>query len=217
MADVAAILLAAGFSQRMGRANKLLLEIDGVALLRRTAEMLVSVPGVRVTAVLGYDAEHTSEVLAGVDVQYAVNPHYAEGQRSSVFHGLSIAHEAPVSMVVPADLPLLSVDDCLALLDAHTGARTSVAGATSADGINGANIAAVTMPVRYRDGDMQRGNPVVLSRAARQDVVRGGVNLGCRGLIERHPDLVNVFESDSDGFFVDIDTPKSYSDLAGDC
>ena len=211
MADVAAILLAAGFSQRMGRANKLLLEIDGVALLRRTAEMLVSVPGVRVTAVLGYDEERTSEVLAGVDVQYAVNPHYAEGQRSSVFYGLSMAHEAPVSMVVPADLPLLCVDDCLALLDAHAGARTS-AGRT-----NGANSAAVTMPVRYRDGDMQRGNPVVFSRSARQDVVRGGVNLGCRGLIERRPDLVNVFESDSDGFFVDIDTPKSYSDLAGNC
>ena len=211
MADVAAILLAAGFSQRMGRANKLLLEIDGVALLRRTAEMLVSVPGVRVTAVLGYDAEQTSEVLAGVDVQYAVNPHYAEGQRSSVFYGLSMAHEAPVSMVVPADLPLLSVDDCLALLDEHAGARTS------AGGTNGAISAAVTMPVRYRDGDMQRGNPVVLSRSARQDVVRGGVNLGCRGLIERRPDLVNVFESDSDGFFVDIDTPKSYLDLAGNC
>ena len=211
MADVVAILLAAGFSQRMGRANKLLLEIDGVALLRRTAEMLVSVPGVRVTAVLGHDAEQTSEVLAGVDVQYAVNTHYAEGQRSSVFYGLSMAHEAPVSMVVPADLPLLCVDDCLALLDAHAGACTS-AGRT-----NGANSAAVTMPVRYRDGDMQRGNPVILSRSARQDVVRGGVNLGCRGLIERRPDLVNVFESDSDGFFVDIDTPKSYSDLAGNC
>ncbi len=215
MADVAAILLAAGFSQRMGRTNKLLLEIDGVALLRRTAEMLISVPGVRVTAVLGYDAEQTSEVLAGVDVHYAVNPHYAEGQRSSVFYGLSMAHEAPVSMVVPADLPLLCVDDCLALLDAHTGAHTTAASATSADGTNGVNSAAITMPVRYRDGDMQRGNPVVLSRAARQDVVRGGVNLGCRGLIERRPDLVNVFESDSDGYFVDIDTPQSYRDVAG--
>ena len=217
MADVAAILLAAGFSHRMGRANKLSLEIDGVALLRRTAEILVSVPGVRVTAVLGHEAEQTGALLAGLDVQLTVNPNYAEGQRSSVFHGLSMAHEAPVSMVVPADLPLLCVDDCLALLDAHTGARTSVAGATSADGTNGANGAAVTMPVRYRDGDMQRGNPVVLSRAARQDVVHGGVNLGCRGLIERRPDLVNVFESDSDGYFVDIDTPKSYSDLAGNC
>ena len=202
MADFAAILLAAGFSHRMGRANKLLLEIDGVALLRRTAEMLVSVPGVRVTAVLGHDAEQTGAELAGLDVHLTVNPNYAEGQRSSVFHGLSMAHEAPVSMVVPADLPLLCVDDCLALLDAHTGARTS------------ANSAAVTMPVRYRDDDMQRGNPVVLSRAARQDVVRGGVNLGCRGLIERRPDLVNVFESDSDGYFVDIDTPQSYRDAA---
>ena len=203
MADVAAILLAAGFSHRMGRANKLLLEIDGVALLRRIAEILVSVPAVRVTAVLGHDAEQTGAVLAGLDVQLTVNPNYAEGQRSSVFHGLSMAHEAPVSMVVPADLPLLCVDDCLALLDAHTGVRTS------------ANSAAVTMPVRYRDDDMQRGNPVVLSRAARQDVVRGGVNLGCRGLIERRPDLVNVFESDSDGYFVDIDTPQSYRDVAG--
>ena len=202
MADVAAILLAAGFSHRMGRANKLLLEIDGVALLRRIAEILVSVPAVRVTAVLGHDAEQTGALLAGLDVQLTVNPNYAEGQRSSVFHGLSMAHEAPVSMVVPADLPLLCVDDCLALLDAHTGARTS------------ANSAAVTMPVRYRDDDMQRGNPVVLSRAARQDVVRGGVNLGCRGLIERRPDLVNVFESDSDGYFVDIDTPQSYRDAA---
>ena len=44
MADRQVILLAAGESRRMGVPNKLLLEIGGVPLVRRTAEVLAAIP-----------------------------------------------------------------------------------------------------------------------------------------------------------------------------
>ena len=42
MTTVSAILLAAGESRRMGEVNKLELRVEGVPLLRRTAETLLA-------------------------------------------------------------------------------------------------------------------------------------------------------------------------------
>ena len=63
MTNTAIILLAAGFSHRMGSVNKLLLPFDGVALLRRTAEMLASLPHVSVNVVWVMTHKRLSKLL----------------------------------------------------------------------------------------------------------------------------------------------------------
>ena len=196
MADTTVILLAAGFSRRMGSVNKLLLPIDGVALLRRTAEMLASLPQVRVTVVLGHDSQKTGEALAGLNVVHTTNPNYGQGLSSSVFHGLASAGLAKSYMITPADMPRLSSADCLELIKAHRSAP---------DG-------AVTIPMRPGFNGPQRGNPIILSGAAREEVIAGDVNLGCRGLLKRRPEMIHEYTSKSDGFFIDMDTPQDYSD-----
>ena len=196
MADIAVILLAAGFSHRMGSANKLLLQIDGIALVRRTAEMLASLPQASVTVVLGHDAQKTGEALAGLNVNHTINPNYAKGLSSSVFHGLSSARLAKSYMITPADMPRLMSADCLALIKAHRSAP---------DG-------AVTVPMRPSLNGPQRGNPIILSGAAREEVIAGDINLGCRGLLQRRPELIHEYTTNSSGFFIDIDTPQDYSD-----
>ena len=199
MADIAVILLAAGFSHRMGGVNKLLLPIDGIALLRRTAEMLASLPNANVTVVLGHDSQKTVGVLAGLNVTQTINPDYAKGLSSSVFHGLSSAGLAESYMITPADMPRLMSADCLALIKAHK---------STPDGT-------VTVPVRPGPNGPQRGNPIILSGAARAEVIAGDINLGCRELLQRRPELIHEYTTNSNGFFIDIDTPQDYSDETG--
>ena len=194
MAEIAVILLAAGESRRMGATNKLLLPVDGEPLVRRTARILVSLASVRVTAVLGHDAKEVASALSGLDVMLTVNSDFAKGQRSSVHHGIIHAGEADSYMVVPADLPRLTSANCYALIASHAAAP------------NGA----VTVPSRRGQDGPERGNPIMLSSIARDAVAAGGIKLGCRGLLDRQPNLIHTHTTLSDGFFVDIDTPDTY-------
>lgn len=197
MADVQIILLAAGQSTRMGRANKLLMAVDDVPLVRRTAEMLCGIADAEVTVVLGHAAEEVAGALDGLAVRTVFNHHHVSGQMSSVHTGLAAAGAGQCYMIVPADMPKLTRVDCLFLLDAH---------ASAAGGL-------VTVPVRHVDGARQRGNPIILPAAAAWTVREGDINLGCRGLLNRQPDLLHAFETDRDAFFVDMDTPDAYADV----
>ena len=54
---VAAILLAAGESRRMGAANKLLLDFGGAPVVRRTAENILAAGIAELVVVLGHQGE----------------------------------------------------------------------------------------------------------------------------------------------------------------
>ena len=56
----------------------------------------------------------------------------------------------------------------------------------------------------------QRGNPIVLPGLQRQALAAGGVNVGCRNLIERHPEAVVRIEAPNPHYVQDIDTPTAY-------
>ncbi len=64
-ASVAAVILAAGQSRRMGGPNKLLATIDGVPLVRRTVEAATKSRASSVVVVTGHQAELVSAALAG--------------------------------------------------------------------------------------------------------------------------------------------------------
>ena len=62
-AGLAAVLLAAGEARRMQGINKLLLEIDGVPLVRRSAHMLVRAGIEDIVVVLGHQADRVRAAL----------------------------------------------------------------------------------------------------------------------------------------------------------
>ena len=200
MADRQVILLAAGESRRMGVPNKLLLEIGGVPLVRRTTEALAAIPDADVTVVLGHEADEIRAALTVMPVGFTMNDDHATGQMSSVHTGLAAVGKGCCFLIAPADMPRLTTLDCLLLLDAHDEAPEG----------------RVTVPYRALAGARQRGNPVILSASAAQSVLDGGINLGCRGLLDSEPDLLHAFETDRDGFFFDLDTPDAYADLLAD-
>jgi molybdenum cofactor cytidylyltransferase len=188
---IVAILLAAGRSQRMGDRNKLLMDIGGQPMVRRVAETLLGSRVREVIAVLGYDSALIAAALAGLPLRTVVNDQYASGQMSSVRAGIAALANEPAAIVVAlADQPALEPADIDFLIDAFLALPEPK----------------ILVPV-YGG---QRGNPVVLPGKQRQALEAGGVNFGCRNLIERHPEAVLRIEAPNPHYVEDIDTPAAY-------
>jgi molybdenum cofactor cytidylyltransferase len=117
---VAAVVLAAGTSTRMGR-NKLLLELAGETLVRRTVRVALAAGLDPVIAVLGHEAPRVGAELADLPCLTVVNPRYAEGVRTSLHAGVTRAASAGVRalVVVLADMPYVTAAMITTLLERY--------------------------------------------------------------------------------------------------
>lgn len=105
---VAAVVLAAGSSTRMGQ-NKLFLDIGGETLVRRAVRAAVLARLAPVIVVLGHEAERVRAELAGLPCLPVVNPDHARGVGTSLQAGVArAASEAPALVVVLADMPFVT-------------------------------------------------------------------------------------------------------------
>ncbi|MDH3498427.1 MAG: nucleotidyltransferase family protein [Gemmatimonadota bacterium] len=105
---VAGIVLAAGTSSRLGR-NKLLLELGGESVLRRTVRNAIEGGLVPVLVVLGFEADQARDALAGLACEPVDNPDYRLGINRSLRAGLAaVPAEAAAAVVLLADMPLVT-------------------------------------------------------------------------------------------------------------
>jgi len=184
---VSALLLAAGESRRMGATNKLLLELGGEPLVRRAARVLLAAALEEIVVVLGHEQARVAAALEGLPLATVLNPHYAQGQMSSVHAGLAVLG-APADgvMICLADQPLITPADLEALLRAFAGR-----GAKS-----------IVVPLF----EGRRGNPIVLAHEHRETILGAGRNLGCKHLVRRNPELVLGVEWANDHVVRDLDS-----------
>ena len=186
---IAAIVLAAGASSRMGRQKLTLSMPDGRALIRVAVEQILAAGLDDTVVVLGRDAEAVASALAGLPVRTVVNPRYAEGQSTSLRAGLDALRPGTAAAVVAlGDQPLPGPQVIRRLVEAF---RTS-----------GRPIA---VPV-YRDG---RGNPVLFAASLFDELRSVEGDRGGREVIARDPQRVAEVPVDAD-MPADIDTPEDY-------
>lgn len=191
---VAAVLLAAGESRRMGGANKLLLPVAGVAMVRRAAETLLASRLAEIVVVLGHQHAAVGAEIADLPVATVLNRDYRAGQMSSVRAGVgALAAPADGILVALADQPDLRAGDIDFLLDAFAARGRG----------------SIVVPMV----GAERGNPIIFAASHRAELVAGGLNFGCRRLIERHPDQVIQLAAPTDRYRRDIDTPEAYNAL----
>jgi molybdenum cofactor cytidylyltransferase len=191
---IAAIVLAAGASTRMGRQKLTLPMAGGRPLVRLAVEQVLAAGLDEVVVVVGGDAEAVAAALATLPVRVVVNPRYAEGQSTSLRVGLdALLPGTDAAVVALGDQPLPDPDVIRRLVSAF---RTT-----------GRPIAA---PV-YRDG---RGNPVLFGAALFGELRGVTGDQGGRGVITR--DSARVAEVPVDmAMPADIDTPEDYEAARG--
>lgn len=191
MDDVAAMLLAAGLSRRMGERNKLLMPISGKPMVRLMAETYLSVLKTPLTVVTGHEAGEVRSALAGLSVAFAHNEGFADGQPGSVATGLAVAPDTQMLLIGLADQPRLSPDDLMHLVQWHRAHDPSK----------------ITVPQRGAD----RGNPIVIPRVLRPRLTENPKRPGCMRLTRDEPELVQFAPLPADGLYSDVDTPDDYA------
>ncbi|MBV9971271.1 MAG: molybdopterin-binding/glycosyltransferase family 2 protein, partial [Xanthobacteraceae bacterium] len=127
---VAAVVLAAGRSTRMGGPNKLLAEVHGKPLVRLAVEQALASQGRPVIVVTGHQRDRVEAALAGLGVTFVHNPDYADGIASSVKAGVAaVPREADGAIVCLGDMPQVDarlIDRLLAAFDPEKGALVVV-------------------------------------------------------------------------------------------
>ena len=106
---VAAVVLAAGASTRMGR-NKLLLELNGETVVRRAARTAIAAGLDPVIVVTGHAREAVEGELHGLRCRSVFNSEHANGTHTSVAAGIGTAGRAgcAAAVVMLADMPLVT-------------------------------------------------------------------------------------------------------------
>lgn len=190
---IAAIVLAAGRSSRMGGPNKLLATFDAIPLVRRTVERVAAGSFDRVVVVTGHQAGAVEAALSGTGVALAHNPSYADGIASSLRAGLRAAGDADAVMIVLADMPSLATADFERLIAVWRAAPHAV--------------------VRAASGG-KRGNPVVLPRTLFAGIERLEGDAGARNLLDSvSAEIVDV--EIGPAAIIDVDTPDALASAGG--
>jgi molybdenum cofactor cytidylyltransferase len=116
---VAAVILAAGGSTRMGGA-KVTLEWEGKPMITRAVGAARGAGLWPITVVVGAYGELVREALRGELVEIVENEAWEEGQSSSVKAGLDAVRDRAEAVVfLLADMPLVDGDLVKALVDEH--------------------------------------------------------------------------------------------------
>ncbi len=188
--SIAAVVLGAGRSSRMGGPNKLLEKIAGRPLVRIVVEAALASRARPVIVVTGHQSERVEAALAGLPIKFVHNPNYAEGLGTSLKTGIAaLPAEADGAIVCLGDMPQVDA----ALIDRLIGAF---------DPDNGALVVVPTL-------DGKRGNPVVWSRRFFPDLMAVEGDVGARYLIGRYPEAVAEVPLTGKAAFTDVDTPEA--------
>jgi molybdenum cofactor cytidylyltransferase len=110
------VVLAAGFSSRLGR-PKALVRVHGVSLLRRTVKLAAALHAARIIVVVPPAAARYRAEVRQQNLTFISNPHRALGLSSSVRCGVKQAWYCPAVLLLPVDLPDLQLGDLKRLVN----------------------------------------------------------------------------------------------------
>ena len=189
---IAAVVLAAGLSSRMG-SNKLLSDLNGRALIKHTVERLQVAAIDEVIVVTGHQADEVKAALAGHKLRFVHNADYAQGLSTSIKAGIAAVDGYDAAFVCLGDMPLIEAADLNRMIAAF-----------NAD--EGRSLVA---PVLGR----KLGNPVLWGQEHFADLMALTGDRGARSLIETRRDQIVEVAVTHDGILLDADTPEALAEI----
>ena len=189
---IGGIVLAAGRSSRMPGSQKLLLDIDGVPMVRHVLEAATE-GGCHQTVVV-YAQDDVKRAING-RAELVFNPKADTGMASSLQAGLrAMRPEIEAAMVLLGDQPLVGSRTVATLLRAwrREGSRPAVAAAGP-------------------DESNEWSPPVILARELWEEIFALKGDAGARQVLQGRPELLDVVPAP--GRPDDIDTPDDYAKI----
>ena len=185
---VSAVVLAAVASTRMGQ-QKLLLPLDGEALVKRVVKQVAGAGFDEVLVVVGSEFEQVLQALKGLPVRHAVNADFASGMGSSFRTAVANLPDSEAAMFALADQPFVTSIEYRKVLDAYRQNKSPI------------------VSVRY--GDVM-APPHLFAREFFPELA--ALEHGARPVLLSHRDQTTILTFPSD-LLVDVDTPEDYEEV----
>jgi molybdenum cofactor cytidylyltransferase len=187
---ISAILLAAGESKRMGR-PKLLLTWGDCTIIEKSVDTLLASKIDELIVVLGYQAQAALKRLRARRLKAIINRQYRMGMSTSIRRGLGqVSSKSEAILIALADQPFIETDLINYLIDIYRG-----------------NPHRIVLP-SYAG---KRGHPVIFNRSRYQEEMNNLTgDIGCKPILDRHPEDILEVEVESEGVLADIDSWDEY-------
>jgi molybdenum cofactor cytidylyltransferase len=189
---IAAVLLAAGQSIRMGRSKLELPWKNGQSILSHMVDVFLQAGASPVLVVIGGMSDAIEESLGGKKIEFAHNPDFTTGEMlSSIKVGLRRLEDSAIeaALISPADLPLLR--------------STTVRRIIQAWGKN-------TPPILSPSYEERRGHPVLVAKTEWEAILRLADDQTLRDFLRQRAREISYLVVDDPGILYDVDTPEEY-------
>jgi molybdenum cofactor cytidylyltransferase len=183
MTDLAILIPAAGAASRMRGADKLLMPVQGMPLLRR--QVIIALPLAPVIVTLRDPDPARRAALDGLPVSLEPVPDAATGMSAS-FRAVALMDTA--LLILPADMPDLSTADLAAMIAAFRASPDQILRASSGS---------------------TPGHPVIWPRALVPGFAALTGDRGARTLLQQQP--VQLFPLPGQNALTDLDTPEDWA------
>jgi CTP:molybdopterin cytidylyltransferase MocA len=186
---IAALILAAGRSSRMG-AFKPLMPLGGQTVLEILINLYRSVEISDMLVVLGHQAADVRPILEAQGIPWTINEQYDQGMFSSIQAGVKNLHpDCKAFFLHPADIPLVRPETINRLMNIRGGETTSIC---------------------YPCHEGRRGHPPLISTALIPAVLAFDEPGGMRALLSRYNGEALNIDCHDPGILMDIDAPEHY-------
>jgi molybdenum cofactor cytidylyltransferase len=191
---IAAIVLAAGLSRRMGR-PKLLLPWGGAIVIGQVVDVLLDAGASPVVVVTGGTHKQVEQALQGKPVRLAFNPRYAEDEmvRSLQIGLAELSDQVEATLVVLGDQPQIEIQVVQALMLDYQTSR-----------------ALLVIP-SYQ---MRRGHPWVVDRKLWPALMTLHLPDTLRDFVSAHASQIRYLNVERASVLQDLDTPEDYQRYA---
>jgi molybdenum cofactor cytidylyltransferase len=188
---IAALVLAAGISRRMGPQNKLLAPLsDGRTLIARTVDNALLSAANPVIVITGHQDAAVRDALADKPVRFVYAADYQEGMAASLRAGIaSLSEKIGGAVICLGDMPLVDakvLDNIIATYNRAEGRE-------------------IILPTF----DGQRGNPVLWGKRFFPDLLTLTGDNGARQILDNYMEFVAEVPVENDSVLRDFDTPGS--------
>ena len=189
---LAALILAAGYSSRMGQ-FKPRLPLGDRSAIEHAIESFRSAGVHKIIVVTGHRAHELSSVLAGQDVTCVFNPRYESGMYASVVAGVrALPPEVEACFVLPADMPLVRPSTIEQIADAYQSTQA---------------------PVVYPVFQEKRGHPPLVDRRALAAILTSPGTGGLQRVLDQFDAAAQSVNVTDEGIHLDMDVPADYARL----
>ena len=192
--NISATILAAGSSERMEEANKLLLPYRSEALIKIVSKMLIDSLLDPIFIVTGYEHDKVVKLLPKSLDNIIYNKDWHKGMSSSIYKAISsLPANIDGNMIVLGDMPLITVKTLNELKSVFLSN-------------NGEKII-------YAEYFGKQANPVIFPKKYFKEMLLLKGDNGCKDIISQNRKNTLGVSVDSSEVIFDCDTKGDYSDL----